>query len=623
MEDKEVKDKIVPDKAPEKQKDLKKPSGKSATGKPLDGIDINPQLNDVSTDGNQLKIRKEDSVDLATPVIQERKALTLPQRQKRGRQLKAREPRMARAREVAKARLAPPSKIEQRAMAKARAFVKSRVSPRKVPYAELTTSEKIQVDTAVAKKTKLIKKIAARLLPRIRKAEFERLKSFRDGEKLQDLSTPNPSAQGIMPKMTVEMLELFNTLDDTDTNSLIGIIENTIQQFNKDNNPLGEQLKKMLNAVLPEDVVTESLMKKSEKTGISFSTLKEVFDRGEYSWDASNRMTQEQFAFARVNSYIAKGKAWHMDSDLREDKVVNAELDESFATFLEANINEVKNWGAIKHPEHGHVIADTSWGTPKTQVFTSKTFAQRAANKYLTKHPDHKAEPILHRNGTSLHLVKVSGIKEESVGTKQRNKIEVVDRLPVNQAVKTRQAEIQNKIIDESGNTPYVKPHVEKGSTKQSGWKASNKHGNVKYFGMDFKKSAEKHAGINEDTPSDREIGTNSLVKKYKKETPGQKSNLDESFNMAWTSGIGVTLSAADCGIKIKGGFALHPDVIDQMAEIEEDVVAADKKPVYVKPRRHKDGSFGKASTMMRRTSRKIIDVKEPKDVDSDEHDGK
>jgi hypothetical protein len=81
-----------------------------------------------------------------------------------------------------------------------------------------------------------------------------------------------------------------------------------------------------------------------------------------------------------------------------------------------------------------------------------------------------------------------------------------------------------------------------------------------------------------EDTPSDREIGTDSLVKKYKKETPGQKSNLDENFNMAWTSGIGVTLSAADCGIKIKGGFALHPDVIDQMAEIEEDVVAADKK---------------------------------------------
>ena len=265
MEDKEVKDKTVPDKAPEKN--LKKPSGKSATGKPLDGIDINPQLNDVSTNGNLLKVRKEDSVDLTAPVIQERKALTLPQRQKRGRALRAREPRMVRAREVAKTKLAPASKIEQRALAHARALVKSRFSARKgVTYAELSTSEKIQVDNAVAKKTNLIKKIAARLLPRIRKAEYERLKSFRNGEKLQDLSTQNPKSQGIMPKVTEEMSQLFNTLDNTDTNSLIGIIEDTINQFNNENNPLGDQLKKMLSAVLPEDVVTESLLKKSQKT---------------------------------------------------------------------------------------------------------------------------------------------------------------------------------------------------------------------------------------------------------------------------------------------------------------------------------------------------------------------
>ena len=480
MENKEVKDKTVPDKATEKN--LKKPSGKSATGKPLDGIDINPQLNDVNTDGNQLKIRKEDSVDLTAPVIQERKALTLPQRQQRGRALRAREQRMTRAREVAKTKLAPPSKIEQRALAHARAFVKSRFSARKgVTYAELTTSEKIQVDTAVAKKTKLIKRIAARLLPRVRKAEYERLKSFRNGEKLQDLSTQNPKAQGIMPKVTEEMSQLFNTLDSTDTNSLIGIIEDTIKQFNNENNPLGEQLKKMLNAVLPENVVTESLLKKSQKTNIPFSTLKEVFERGEYSWDASNRMTQEQFAFARVNSYIAKGKAWHMDADVREEKSVNTKLDESFASFLEA-----------------------------------------------------------------------------SVGTKIRKKIEVVDRPPASQAVKTRQQEIQKKIIDESGNKPYVKPHIEKGSTSQSGWKASNKHGNVKYFGKAFKASALKHAGIAE------EVST----------------NLDESFNMAWTSGIGVTLSAADCGIHIKGGFALHPDVIDQMESdvFDEEVRSADIK---------------------------------------------
>jgi len=48
--------------------------------------------------------------------------------------------------------------------------------------------------------------------------------------------------------------------------------------------------------------------------------------------------------------------------------------------------------------------------------------------------------------------------------------------------------------MSESKNTPYVRPHTEAGSTKQSGWKASDKHGKVKYFGMDFKSAAERHA---------------------------------------------------------------------------------------------------------------------------------
>jgi len=585
MEDKEVKDKTVPDKAPEKN--LKKLTGKSATGKPLDGIDINPQLNDVSTNGNLLKIRKEDSVDLTAPVIQERKALTLTQRQKRARTIRSHERSMERAREVAKKKLAPTSQLEKRAISHARAIVKKRFAARKgTPYAELTTSEKIQVDTAVSKKTKLIQKIAKRLLPRIRKAEYERLKSFRNGEQLKDLSTQNPQSQGIMPKVTEEMSQLFNTLDSTDTNSLISIIEDTIKQFNNENNPMGEQLKKMLNAILPEDVVTESLLKKSEKTGIAFSTLKEVFERGEYSWDASNRMTQEQFAFARVNSYIAKGKAWHMDADVREEKTVNAKLDESFLNFMENQNYHVGLSGSTAKKREAHWKKMQKYSDKDPRAYQDAPGDKQARKKGMPQ---------------SEYTKKYHAMYGESAGTKARKKIELVDRPPADQAVKARQQEIQKKIIDESDNKPYVKSFSQNDSTEHSGWKASNKHGKVKFFGKDFKASAMKHAGISE------EVST----------------NLDESFNMAWTSGIGVTLSAADCGIKIKGVFELYPDIVEQMDAIEEDVVAADKKPVYMPPRRHKDGSFGKASTAMRRTGKKIIDVKEPENVDSDEHDGK
>jgi hypothetical protein len=55
---------------------------------------------------------------------------------------------------------------------------------------------------------------------------------------------------------------------------------------------------------------------------------------------------------------------------------------------------------------------------------------------------------------------------------------------------------LQSENVEESKNKPYVRPFTNPGSDKQSGWKASNKHGKLKFFGVDFKKAAEKHAGI-------------------------------------------------------------------------------------------------------------------------------
>jgi hypothetical protein len=258
-----------------------------------------------------------------------------------------------------------------------------------------------------------------------------------------------------------------------------------------------------------------------------------------------------------------------MDADLREEKVVNAELDESFASFLE--IQEKRGlWDNI-HAKRKRI---------------------KSGSGERMRKPGSEGAPTV-ANFKSA---------QESVASDKRKKIELVDRPPASQAVKTRHAEIQNKIIDESGK-PYVKSFSQTGSTEHSGWKASNKHGKVKFFGKDFKASAMKHAGISEDKATDREIGTESLVKKYKKDTPGQKSNLDESFNMAWTSGIGVTLSAADCGIKIKSGFELHPDVIDQMQidEFDEEVRSADIEGVVVHT------ADGKTIVRKQKRNRKII----------------
>jgi hypothetical protein len=518
------------------EKNTKKPTGKSATGKPLDGVNINPQLDD--------KRRTNEDFAVLAATLQERKALTLAQRQQRGRQLKRIQPKIQRAKEISQARLAGPEKLQRRAEAKARAFLKSRISARKdIPYAELTTSEKIQVDTAVAKKTKLIKRIAARLLPKLRKAEFERLKTFHSGAPMKSLHTVTASE---------DFSGLFNDLNAKSTLELVDIIENAITRFEKEGNPISITLRRMLNSTVGTDPITETLIKKAEKTGVPFSTLKEVFERGLSLYVNESNQTPEQVAFNRVNSYIAKGRAWNLDADLREEKIINEELDSAFNDLLERS----GLWANI-HAKRQRI---------------------KAGSGERMRKPGEKGAPT------------PSGLKSA-----QEAACEIVDRRPVTLKSKRRQQEVQKKIIDESNNKPYVKSFSQNNSGEHSGWKASNKHGKVKYFGKDFKASAMKHAGISEDTADKREVGTKSLVKKYQKDTPGQdKADLNETFNMAWTAGIGVTLSAEECGIRMKPAFELHPDVVDAMEEVRsadiEGVVVhtADGKTVVRKQKRNR-----------------------------------
>jgi hypothetical protein len=108
--------------------------------------------------------------------------------------------------------------------------------------------------------------------------------------------------------------------------------------------------------------------------------------------------------------------------------------------------------------------------------------------------------------------VRYGGVRtadHKETATQERQEVQYVKRHKMHtkretdadpQQIRIAQDQIKKKVIDESNNTPYVKPFTEKGSTEQRGWKASNKHGKVKYFGLNFKASAHKHAGISEAT---------------------------------------------------------------------------------------------------------------------------
>ena len=62
-----------------------------------------------------------------------------------------------------------------------------------------------------------------------------------------------------------------------------------------------------------------SLYKKSQKSGFSTNILESVYVRGYRIWNESFGQTPEQFAFDRVNSFVAGGFAAQLDDDLLED----------------------------------------------------------------------------------------------------------------------------------------------------------------------------------------------------------------------------------------------------------------------------------------------------------------
>lgn len=221
--------------------------------------------------------------------------LTIPQRMKRAQHMRAREPRLERAREIAKSKPANADKIRRRAFAQARQIVRTRYAGKYGGnYADLSPSEKIAIDKAIDKKQALIKKLAMRLIPKMKRKDQQRLASFLHGAPLKNIPTKTE--------------ETMKTLNDLFTE------EFKKKKVDKTSDPI-----KILNRF--DGKVTDALSKKAEKSGLCVETLGKVFIRGLKAWNEETGKTPEQYAFARVNSFISGGKTFFKeDSDLVEAK---------------------------------------------------------------------------------------------------------------------------------------------------------------------------------------------------------------------------------------------------------------------------------------------------------------
>jgi hypothetical protein len=79
-------------------------------------------------------------------------------------------------------------------------------------------------------------------------------------------------------------------------------------------------------------------------------------------------------------------------------------------------------------------------------------------------------------------------------------------------------------------------------------------------------------ASKDKNDPKNRFVGTDAIVQNYIDATPGQKKPIKESvdLNEAFAAGFELAPFARDYGIRVRSSFEHHPDVQEQMDEIEE-----------------------------------------------------
>jgi len=144
-----------------------------------------------------------------------RKPLTIQQRMQIARRMKRLAPRMARMRKIRAKRMADPKRLERRSRKAAIKILRKRFAGKQgANYASLSPGAKMSVDRILQKKMALIGRLSKRIMPKVRKAEMERLKRARGGS-----AAPNLSPKPLIKKESVEKVEMILTEESVNVNT--------------------------------------------------------------------------------------------------------------------------------------------------------------------------------------------------------------------------------------------------------------------------------------------------------------------------------------------------------------------------------------------------------------------
>jgi len=145
----------------------------------------------------------------------------------------------------------------------------------------------------------------------------------------------------------------------------------------------------------------EGLKKKAAKSGISYGTLKKVYNRGMAAWRTGHRpgTTPQQWGMARVNSYIGKGKGTYYgaDADLsgKGKKKKKESFGEAYDKTNKATMH-VKDAG-VEREDHPFIRKDVAKTGAKVKFHSGGGISYHGSDHQIAKalkqhHPDDHKE---------------------------------------------------------------------------------------------------------------------------------------------------------------------------------------------------------------------------------------
>ena len=322
-----------------------------------------------------------------------------------------------------------------------------------------------------------------------------------------------------------------------------------------------------------------SLLRKAEESGLPVEIIYEVFTRG---FEVNNNVNE---AFNRVNSFIAGGKAANLDSDLIEDV---ADLAKRYKDYVTGGGTSQT---ASRYKSHVNMLAKKTGQHP---IQINKQVRKHVKSMKEVAEPTGGLKDACWSGYTAVGMKMKNGRKVPNCVPKEETHNEGTsnaDWIKDSAAVKaSKDPKFVNKMIDKWGqrggawlNHPTLAP--KKKSVMKEGLEGAKGTNGTKKLADYYKKNKsivkadEAYTGSepvskDKNDPKNRFVGTDSIVQNYIDATPGQKKPIKESvdLNESFSVTAGFTLApfARDLGMHVQGAFDYHPDVQEQMDEIEE-----------------------------------------------------